>query len=156
MELVSKKGGYRDLKYDNLKGLAIFLVVVAHCIVNVAIFTKADAAASLGIFRLIVVLFPMPLFVFASGYFSKIREGESIKTFRNILIPYFIFNTILFILTYLFQGDANFGGLYIVPEVTMWYLLCLFLWRIFLPGLDKIRHVTILSIILAVLIGVLT
>ncbi|MGL6298640.1 MAG: acyltransferase family protein, partial [Methanobacteriaceae archaeon] len=46
--------------------------------------------------------------------------------------------------------------LYIVPEVTMWYLLCLFLWRIFLPGLDKIRHVTILSIILAVLIGVLT
>ena len=138
----------RDLKLDNLRGLAIVLVVLTH-------FTMLSSFYSSFAFNFIckfVYFFHMPLLIFVSGYLSKIRPNWVLKAFKAVLMPYLIFNTLWIIIAFLLNGPIVFP-LYLVPEVGLWYLLSLFFWRIMLPITNKVKYVFWISILLALFIG---
>ena len=81
----------REIYFDNLKTLLIFLVVLGH-------FTNLNKSIPLmGAINNVIYSFHMPLFIFISGYFSKsIRSHRSVEI-ENILYPYFVFQFINFI-----------------------------------------------------------
>lgn len=137
----------RLLKYDNLRGLAIFLVVIGHVM---APFTDFFFFSSIG---KVIFTIHMPLLFFISGYFSKIKENNGTNAFKSVFIPYILFVTlwILFAMIILGSGFPKFP--YVIPARGLWYLLSLFCMRLFLPIFVKIKHVFWIMIICALLIG---
>ena len=136
----------RDLKFDNLRGLAIILVVFGHFIASCLNFLTFDMV------RTAIFLFHMPLFIFISGYFSKIAPNTNIKALKNVFIPFLIFNTLWILSAFLIDGNLS-RTMYIIPGYGLWYLLSLFFWRTFLPAADRIKYVFWISILLALFIG---
>lgn len=145
MDVIEK---VRYPKYDNIKGICIFLVVFGHLsmILNPDLYNS-----SIGSF---FYIWAMPAFFFIAGYFSKIGPGESEKAFKRIFIPYVIFCIIEHIVINFIGLPETLGGnrlLFIVPELSLWFLLSLFLMKLFLPILDKFKYPIITSIIVALL-----
>lgn len=140
----------RDLKLDNLRGLAILFIVLGHFISHSPFWTSVEYSF---IYRFIF-LFHLPLLIFVSGYLSKAMPESSIKAFKTILIPYLIFGTFWIIFLFLKDGNIN-TTIFIVPAWGLWYLLCLYFWRVFLPTAARIKYIFTISIIAALLIGVL-
>ena len=138
----------RDLKLDNLRGLAIFLVVLGHFIQE----TSFSGLFSYQFIYTFIYLFHMPVMIFVSGYLSKIRPDNVSRAFKAVLIPYLIFNTLWIIVAFLQNGHVP-SAMYIIPEVGLWYLLSLFFWRSMLPAASKIRYVFWISILLALFVG---
>ena len=140
----------RDLKLDNLRGLAILFIVLGHFISHSPFWTSVAYSF---IYRF-VFLFHLPLLIFVSGQLSKATPESSIKAFKTILVPYLIFEA--FWIIFLFLKDGNIKAtIFIVPAWGLWYLLCLYFWRVFLPTAARIKHIFIISVIAALLIGVL-
>lgn len=140
----------RDTFLDNLKGVLIFLVVFAHYLVlyveqNVA----SPAVQTLCFF---IYSFHMPLFVFVSGFFSKDVDKARETAFARLLLPYFFFNTIMSL--YAYATDLTSFCL-LTPVYVNWYLLALFVWRILLKDLIKIRGVLPFSFVAGLFIGFL-
>jgi fucose 4-O-acetylase-like acetyltransferase len=136
----------RDIKFDNLKGLAILLVVLGHFIGSCFSFLTFDMVDTA------IYLFHMPLFIFISGYFSKITSDSNIKALKNIFIPFLLFDTLWIVSAFLIDGNLS-RNMYIIPGYGLWYLLSLFFWRTFLPAADRIKYVFWFSILLALFIG---
>ena len=136
----------RDIKFDNLRGLAIILVVLGHFIASCFNYFTFD------IIRTAIFFFHMPLFIFISGYFSKIASDTNIKALKNVFIPFLIFNTLWILSIFLIYGNLS-KTMYIIPGYGLWYLLSLFFWRTFLPAADRIKYVFWFSILLALFIG---
>ncbi len=128
----------RDYGLDNIKTLLIILVVIGHILEEISI------KGNLGLIRCFIYSFHMPLFIFISGYFSQ-KEDKYQVLIRNYLLPYFIFNTIWMLL----HGRLNI----LTPLYVFWYLLSLFLWKVFAKYLIKIRGILLLSILLSLYIG---
>ena len=136
----------RDYKFDTLKGLLIFLVVLAHSLGRLLMKQQIITPYILSA----VYAFHMPAFVFVSGYFSKDAcqaEHFMYKTVRTVLLPFCIAQLIMS----LFSSSSL--GLLFYPRWTLWYLLSLFFWRVFVLPFSKIRFSLVLSIVLALLIG---
>lgn len=138
----------RDLKFDNLRGLAIILVVLGHFVARNPF---SDFITYEFTYRFIF-LFHMPLLVFVSGYLSKISPDSTVKAFKGVFIPYLIFNTFWIIFIFLMEGTIP-NAMYLIPEWGLWYLLSLFFWRTLLPAADKVKYVFWISILLALFIG---
>lgn len=138
----------RDLKLDNLKGLAMILVVLAHFIQETHFYT----AFAFNFTYKFIYLFHMPLFIFISGYLSKISPNNTIKSFKGIFIPYLIFETLWIIFIFLKNGTIP-SAIYIIPEVGLWYLLSLFFWRTMLPVANKVKYAFWISVLLALFVG---
>lgn len=136
----------RDIKFDNLRGLAIILVVFGHFIGSCFNFFTFDIVYTA------IYLFHMPLFIFISGYFSKITPDGNVKALKNIFIPFLLFDTLWIISAFLIDGNLV-RTMYIIPGFGLWYLLSLFFWRTFLPAADRIKYVFWFSIALALFIG---
>jgi len=131
----------RNYLLDNVKVLLIGLVVLGHALKNI---DTNIASRSLYIF---IYIFHMPLFVFISGYFSKDVDKCRKNAVKDLLIPFIVFN----IIWYASVGDFTFP-LYI-PGWTLWYLLSLFIWRLLLKDLIRIKWMLGLSIVLGLLVG---
>ena len=109
---------------DTLKGLAIFLVVFAHCIpLQFVEPVEGDGFAQLPMrINDFIYLFHMPLFMFLSGYlfYKPVSDvvswqdfGKSLwKRFQSLIVPYFVAGAALYFLK----------GMFFV----YWYLLVLF------------------------------
>ena len=136
----------RDLKFDNLRGLAIILVVFGHFISSCFMFFTFDVVYTA------IYLFHMPLFIFISGYFSKVAPDSNFKALKNIFIPFLLFDTLWIISAFLIDGNLA-RTMYIIPGFGLWYLLSLFFWRTFLPAASRIKYVFWFSIALALFIG---
>lgn len=134
--------------FDNLKTILIFLVVLGHFL---EIRINNDPVTRL-VFSYIYA-FHMPLFVFISGYFSKNAE-DSKKLIINLLLPYLIFNSLWYMLAMLYIPHTRFRWFY--PGMAFWYLLSLFIWRLILPALSKIRYILPISVIVGILSGCFT
>lgn len=99
----------------------------------------------------------MPLFVFISGYFSKIRSLS--ETFRGCLR---LFETLYIwnILYCLFDPstDLTLARLF-KPAFAYWYLMCLIIWRFMLQIIPlikvKLKIVVLLSFVVGILWGFL-
>lgn len=132
-------------KFDNLKGLAIILIVLGHA-------TFLTEYKSVSLIKNFVFIFHLPIFFFVAGYFSKIGPKEPMKAVKRILVPYLLFCIIYKIFLYFIIGKSS-GILFIEPEDTLWFLISLFTMKIFLPLLNKLKYPVLTTIILALLVG---
>lgn len=142
------ENSYRINKYDNLKGLAIILIVLGHLLLCL------QKNTIVGTLKDFIWIFHLPIFFFVAGYFSKIGPNEPIKSFKRILIPYFIF-CIIYTLFKIFILHEKTGILFLNPNWGLWFLISLFTMKLMLPILDKLKHPLIISFILALLVGFL-
>ena len=143
--MTSSSASGRINKFDNLKGLAIVLVVIGHLI-----YLKNTHEISL--IRNFIYIIHLPIFFFVSGYFSKVDDTQPVKAFKRLMVPFIIFC----ILYWLFQKYILLGNpktLFIYPGYGLWFLISLFLMKMMLPIFDKLRYPLIASFILALCIG---
>lgn len=135
----------RDCYFDNYKAILIILVVIAHFI--------GPVSKRFGLVECIykfIFLFHMPAFIFICGYFAK--HNDLIKLIRKILIPYMILQIIYFFLyNYLWGEPRRFS--FIAPAYTMWFLLCLFAWRIIIDKVKDIKGLLIICMVFGLLAG---
>jgi len=142
----------RDNRFDNLKGLMMFLVVFCHFIEKMYGAWPQDILTK-GIYYT-VYLFHMPVFIFISGYFSKNDQAEDYfrKVIGHCLIPYILFN-------YLY-GLMDTGGNFWLslvnlcyPQWTMWYLISLVLWKILARPASMFKGTIVVSVLVSLFIG---
>ncbi len=109
----------RLLYFDNLKGFAILLVILGHCIQSSGIDGYYES-----IYK-VIYSFHMPLFMAVSGYFGY-KESVNIKTeatkkFRRLMLPFLIWGL---------GKIAIYGGhpmsLILNPDNYLWFLWDLF------------------------------
>jgi len=134
-------------KYDNLKGLAIIFVVLGHILVS---FDNYGVYYSL---RDVIYVFHMPLFFFVAGYFSKTSYSSELKAFKSLIIPFFLFGAFYYIFQFFLDGRIP-SIPFIVPPRGLWFLLALFLMKLFLPIFKEVKHMFWISMVLALIIGI--
>lgn len=146
----------RNYKIDNLKGLLIFLVVFGHGLELV----RQEMAAAKWLY-VFIYQFHMPVFVFLSGCTSKNLEKGRRNAVENFLVPFLALNivwNILHLVGAYFYGDLENIGEHsihslLTPSWTLWYVLALFIWKIMLPDLCRIKHVVFFSLCVGVVAG---
>lgn len=131
-------------RFDNLKGLAIFLIVLGH----MSFLTKFESISFIHNF---VFIFHLSVFFFVAGYFTKIDENIYIKSIKRILIPYILF-TIIYWIIYLPFGSPS-QLIFIYPTYALWFLLTLFFMKIALPIVDRFKYPLLFSLLFALLFG---
>ena len=135
----------RVAKYDNVKFLLIFLVVLGHFV------ERSDASAAKSAF-LFIYTFHMPAFIFISGLFSKSTVNAPKLNWSKI-IPYFY---LFFILNFLRKAvEAPFKekftfSVFKVGNIS-WFLLAIFAFYIITFLIKNIDPK--LALIMAVLMG---
>lgn len=134
-------------KFDNLRGLAILMIVLWHM----------DVVGSLNpYFNKIVIFASLPVFFFVSGYFSKIAPDQPIKGFRRLVIPFIVFLLITSVILHFTRGSAIFiPNMFFKKTSVYWFLMALFVMKMMLPIVDKFRYPLITAIILLILCGFL-
>lgn len=132
----------KNIQIDNLKAILIVLVVVGHFGS-----TKNPFYRSLIAF---IYSFHMPLFLFVSGYLSKNLDRIRDKAVTEYL---FLFMAAQFIWTmtkYIVFDDPYYLSNVLEPGFGLWYLLCIFVYRILLKDLVKIRYLLLISVALSI------
>lgn len=132
-------------KFDNLKGLAIILIVLGHMIFIYEF-------KSIFLLKKFIFTIHLPIFYFVAGYFSKIGPKEPMKAIKRLLIPYMLF-CIIYKLFFFFILGKTSGMLFIDPEFGLWFLLSLFIMKLILPFLNKLKYPIITTLIIALIIG---
>lgn len=149
----------RNHQIDNLKGMLIFLVVLGHGLELVR--QDIFAAKLLYVF---IYQFHMPVFVFLSGCTSKNLEKGRRNAVENFLVPFLAlniaWNVLHFAITYLYGGldsiekmvDHPWHSL-LTPAWTLWYILALFIWKMLLPDLCRVKHILFFSLCAGIFAG---
>lgn len=137
----------RDCMFDNLKGILMVLVVYAHVYDNLGV-----QYGWLNWLRCGLLMVLMPLFLFISGYFGKNLEKRRAGTLQGCLLPFLIFNALFYLVSLPFGGGFTYNLL--TPLKMYWFLVALMLYRLLLPELSKIRGLFIISIVVALIVGV--
>ena len=132
---------------DNIKVLLIFLVVFNHIIAFNLV--KVDTVVRYVWYA--ITIFHMPAFVFISGYLSK-KPQNVLKNFKNLLIPYVLGYTLTWYSQIWLGRSVDYEILRPTGSV-MWYILALFIYRLTIEALGKIRFIVLLSILFALWAG---
>ena len=143
----------RNPYFDTMKYVLIALVVFGHTLAS-----RKHASINHPLY-VTMLLFKMPLFIFISGYFSKVKERHSyfqglIKIFETFLV-FHIIGVIIAVL----KGEAFSLQLILTPAWPYWYLLCLVFWRLMLYFIDIRKNnwnpimVLAVSVLLAISAG---
>lgn len=132
---------------DNIKVLLIFLVVFNHIIAFNLV--KVDTVVRYVWYA--ITIFHMPAFVFISGYLSK-KPRNVLKNFKNLLIPYVLGYTLTWYSQIWLGRSVDYEILRPTGSV-MWYILALFIYRLTIEALGKIRFIVPLSILFALWAG---
>lgn len=139
----------REYLYDNIRGILILLVVLGHALEYFRLDNKVGA-----FIYVFIYLFHMPVFIFISGYFSKNLAKGRATAVETFLVPYLLLNLILSLIM-LAIGKID-AFMILSPGWTLWYLYCMFIWRLLLPDLVKVRRILVLSFIVGIFSGFLT
>ena len=121
----------RIAEFDFFKGIAIFLVVVGHVILN-----NVEGALDSHPVYTWIYSFHMPLFFFISGFLIHHTLGNrSIgtcikKKFLSLLVPYFVW---CFVVAPFVNGESLPTLLYVIAETDgrYWFVYLLFLFSVF-------------------------
>lgn len=113
----------RDLSFDFIKGVLIFLVVFGHCL------NELHTEHTQGTVDLLINSFHMPLFMFVSGWFAwRSLDKGVLSTLRTKLhrlaLPALIWSTVIFIQR-IVMGEAMTARLFYDSCRGMWFLWCL-------------------------------
>lgn len=144
----------RDHRFDNMKALLIFLVVLGHVLSNYGVTAGSDFLYK------VIFSFHMPAFIFVSGYFAK----QDPKRVLAKLVPlYVVFQCARFLLDAVLAVITGGDGLAALREFqlftpcwTLWYLLALIIYQLLLPVFttDNRKH-RLYFMILAAALGLL-
>lgn len=104
-----------------------------------------------------IYAFHMPLFVLISGYFTKQEplRTQFIKSLK-LLKLFIIFQIIDIIIRYAFMGETLSLVRCLYPCFALWYLLCLFYWRMLLSVIPKRwnpKFIITISFIISIVVG---
>ena len=138
--------------WDNARFLCVTLVVVGHGIQRI---TYDDDYAL--ILYLFIYAFHIPAFAMISGYFSKPgppSAGQMKKVLTDIVLPYFIMESIWTFVQFLVEGKKGFNPSQ--PSWTLWFLLALGVFRLILPYLALLRWPLLWALLLSVGAGYLS
>ncbi len=138
----------RDYLFDNIRAFLILLVVIGHMIAE----QKKDIMVAEVVYYFIY-LFHMPAFVFITGYFSKKLDKSRENAMKTFLIPYLILNILFVALSKVSLYNSNSSFRLFNPVWGMWFLLAVFIWKILLKDIVRIRYILPLSFIFGVLSG---
>lgn len=133
-------------RFDNLKGLAILMIVCWHL-------NTSEMFPMLG--DKILYITALPLFFFVSGYFSKTSSDQYAKSFKRLLIPYIIFTIVLKLFRFMLTGKIDISMIFIQASVGLWFLVALFFMKVMLPLFDKFRYPLLTAFICAVFFGII-
>lgn len=139
--------GKRKAWIDQARGLSIFLVVYGH---------------NFPLYEPYIYSFHVPLFFFIAGLFHPAKTDRAVITRRAkmILIPYFVWSTLLFVFWWLVgrnYGDStemnlsvtkNFLGIFYAQGgsdymnwgIPMWFLPCVFVLFLLYAALQRINN----------------
>lgn len=147
----------RDYLFDNIKALMLFLVAVGH-ILDVYI-VKSDS-----FFRYTmqyIYLFHMPVFAFVTGYFSKNYDKQRKKAVKSVLIPYLtiqsLYCLLAIVMIHMGIGSHNsdvFSATLVLPTSPLYYLICVFLWKVFANDIMSLRFPFVMSVIMGCLVSI--
>lgn len=133
-------------KYDNLRGIAIYLVVLGHLDSLHILPPKLNH---------FIFMIHLPLLFFVSGYFSKIAPDQPLKSFKRIMVPYLIFCIITKLYGLILFGKIDISLIFFQSSTALWFLIALFIMKMLLPIFDKFRYPIITALICALFIGCL-
>lgn len=131
-------------RFDNIKVFLMILVIIAHTLIN------SYGDKGMEYIRFFCLCYTMPLFTFISGYLSK-REQHFKKNIIYLLLPCFVFTVINDLVEELVNLNYVFN--WRQPGFAMWYLWVLFVFRVVLPYLIRVKYILLLSFILSWLVG---
>ncbi len=137
--------------WDNARFVCVALVVIGHGIQRLT----ADSDNALVVY-LFIYAFHMPAFAMISGYFSKATPPgarQMKKVLTDILLPYFIMETIWTVVQFLVEGKREFNPT--TPSWTLWFLLALGIFRLVLPYLALVRWPLLWAVLFSVGVGYL-
>ncbi len=121
--------------FDNAKFFLIFLVVFGHIIRPFI----DESNIMMTIYKF-VYTFHMPAFILISGYFAKgfNKKGYVSKIAKKLILPYLIFQGIYSVYYFVIekQGASVLDPL--DPHWSLWFLVSLFYWNVFLFGATKL------------------
>ena len=98
-----------------------------------------------------ITIFHMPAFIFVSGYLSK-KPQNALKNFKNLLIPYILGYTLTWY-SQIWLGRSVDYEILRPTGTVMWYILALFIYRLTIEALGKIRFIVPISIAIALWAG---
>jgi fucose 4-O-acetylase-like acetyltransferase len=138
----SRPSPSRDPYYDNVKFLAVVLVVLGH-----AWYSLADSRLSAAA-HLFVYTFHMPVFIVIAGFFSRRFATTRSKVRRLVLglgVPYLIFEAAYPLYTHVVHDD-RFIWSPLSPYWIMWFLPALFVWRLSTPLWQQLRRPLVVAV----------
>ena len=149
----------RDIAFDNLKGIMIYLVLLGHFIeLFVPYWTRSPLLYHT---YYCIYVFHIPVFTFISGFFSRnsaVNSNVFLQALRSCLIPYLFFQILYSLIFFVPKGSLTKNLLTIfdiaTPQWMLWYMLSMFFWRIMVQFTNVLRWPLVLSVLLAVYIGV--
>lgn len=136
----------RLYKFDNVRVLLIFLVVLGHFL---ELYRDNETVSQ--VYR-VIYSFHMPLFLFISGYFAKFDKN---KVLINWVFPYVLFQFIyiMFDKTVLMNPDRALQ--FTEPYWILWYLMAGILCYLMIPVLSDVKSRNRPVIVLLLFIGAL-
>lgn len=121
----------KDVKFSNVKGILIFLVVLGHLLLIVR--------GGMESLIILIYSFHMPAFIFLNGYFAK---NVTWKKVLNLLLLYIIFQSFYAVITYVTHYGEIFTFRFTTPIFHLWYLVslaCFYAVAILLHKIGKYR-----------------
>ena len=147
----------RDLMFDNIKGMMLFLVAFGHVL---DVYCGPETNLPAYYVMKYIYLFHMPMFSFVTGYFSKNLDKSRENAVEKILIPYLFFQGVYIMVAAVMIrfGLATFNSnvfnySIILPSSAFYYLLATFFWKLLAKDIMKLRLPIITSGILGLLIS---
>ena len=137
----------RDLFWDNVKGILIFLVVLGHFLYSYANKIPDSMAAHIYIF---IYSFHMPAFIFCSGYFSRSERARGSEALIKLVLCYLAFNTAMMLFSHFYLGSSIKT---LTPYFSYWYLLSMLAWRFLIGKLGKVKGILVLSVLISLAMG---
>ena len=141
----------RDLYWDSIKTVLIFLVIYGHILSPYA----PDGSFNRALYSFIYT-FHMPLFIFISGRFSHIHDRQRYKKRIILLLETFVvFQIIRTAIPYILENELrNF----LCPRWILWYLVSLIYWRLMIYFIPErwFHHrcpIILVSIVISLLAG---
>ena len=103
-----------------------------------------------------IYAFHMPLFVLLSGYFSRRKAvGEQFRGALKLLGLFVVFQTLDLVVWSFAYGALPPVGRMVYPCFALWYLLCLFYWRMLLSVIpDKWNPLLVVAASVAISLAV--
>ncbi len=135
---------------DNIKISMVFFVVFGHLIEPLMLQNSTIKTVWVWIY-----IFHMPVFVMVAGMLSKAKYGYEflLKQQKTILVPFLVFTIGYELFHFFLTGKVSGYGVHFQPYWILWFLISLFVWRLTLPIVLKLKFPILITICVALLAG---